>query len=456
MKTNKIFKVILLSVIALVALLLVSSCDDGSPYGLYDGEGYGVSVKYDANGGTFTVGTSVIVDTYGLDSLPTRDGKKIAKLITPDNEAVRGKGNSFIPSKSGYTFVGWYAKRTESGNTNGTTTYTYADMWDFDKDRLELDPNKEYSANEPVLTLYAAWIPEFKFEFYSLTAPDTLLGEYEIAPYGEIDMPSWDTRTGKIKMFQFPTIEGRTFEAVYTDPNGENKLIGTKIKHAGTLNYDNATAVNPVMKLYIDTVEGEWMHIFSANQLGQISLDGNYVIENDLDFKYTDLLGKEKFYSWSSYLVSGKFTGQLIGKTKENGEPVRVKNISFTQSSGSAVYTVGMFGQIGDEAVISNIAFENTTMTIDVGAPLRSDVSFGLLAGTISESARLEGVSIEGTVKIDSAYSFKGGYSIGLVCGSGDRHGIDYSNITCEKTGEVDSFELQVTEDKVTLSRVGQ
>ena len=456
MKTNKKLTVILLSLMALVVLFLVTSCDDGSPYGTYDGDGYGVSVKYDANGGTFTVGTSVIVDTYGLENLPLKDGKRVAKLVTPDNEAVRGKGNSFIPSKNGYTFVGWYAQRIENEGADGTTTYTYSDMWDFDKDRLELDPEKEYSAKEPVLTLYAAWIPEFKFQFYSIDNPDVLLGEYEIAPYGEIDLPSWDTRTGKIKMFQFPTIEGRTFEAVYTDANGTNKLNGAKIKHAGTLNYDDATAINPVMKLYIETVEGDWTHIFSASQFGQISLNGNYVIENDLDFKYTDLLGKEKFYSWASYLVSGKFTGKIIGKTGANGEAVKIKNISFDQASGSAVYSVGMFGQIGDEAVIENIAFENVTMTINTGAPLRSDVSFGLLSGTISDGATLNNVSLGGTIKIDSAYSFKGGYSIGLVCGSGNTHGIDYSGITCEKTGDTDSFEIEVSEDKVTLIREAQ
>ena len=67
-KMNKKLRVILLAVIALITVLLVTSCD-GSPYADYDKAGYEVSVKYDANGGTFTAGTSVIVDTYSLNSL---------------------------------------------------------------------------------------------------------------------------------------------------------------------------------------------------------------------------------------------------------------------------------------------------------------------------------------------------------------------------------------------------
>lgn len=441
---NKKFKVILFAVIALITVLLVTSCGDDSPYALFDETGYQVSVKYDANGGFFTAGTSVIVDTYGLNSLPTKNGVKIAKLVTPDDD-IRGAGNSFIPSKNGYTFVGWYATRNEVEGADGKTAYTYGDMWDFDKDRLELDPNGEYTAEEPVLTLYAAWIPEFKFEFYSIDDPTVLLDDCKVSPFASIDMPAWDKSKGTIKMYEFPKIDGRTFEAVYTDPQGTNKLTGDKIQHAGVLNYENATATDSVMKLYIETIEGEWQHIFNANQLKGISLSGNYIIENDIDLE-----GKTR--NWASYLVSGKFTGKLIGKTQENGEQVKIKNAAFYQATGTAVYTTGLFGQIGEGAVIENIDFENVSMFIDTGAPLRSDVSFGLLAGTISESAVIEGVSLSGSISIDSACKFQGGYSIGLVCGSGTTHGIDYSGVTCIPTGtNAEQLIITVVEDKVTV-----
>ena len=423
-------------VLALITAFLVSSCDDGSPYALYDESGYQISVKYDANGGTFTTGTNVIVDTYGLNSLPLKNGKRVAKLVEPDDLAVRGAGKTFIPSKRGYTFAGWYTKRTEVKNANGTITYSYENKWDFAKDRLYLDPSKEYTAKEPVLTLYAAWTPEFKFEFYSLDNPDVLLGEYEVSAGGEITMPAWNEKNGEIKMYNFPKISGKTFEAVYTDPQGTNKLSGNTIKHIGTLNEVDATAVNPIMKLYIETIDGEWKHIFTAKQLGDIALDGNYVIENDIDFKGVDILGNVKYDSWGSHLISGKFTGKLIGKTKENGEPVKVKNLKFTQLSGADILSIGMFGRIEEGAVIENIAFEDVIMEMDTGAPMRSGVTFGLLAGNIASEATINNVSISGAIKISSECSFKGdNYSIGRVCGAGDAHGIDYSNIVCEAVG---------------------
>jgi len=451
---NKKLRVILLAVIALITVLLVTSCD-GSPYADYDKAGYEVSVKYDANGGTFTAGTSVIVDTYSLNSLPTKNGKKVAKLITPDDES-RGSGNSFVPSKNGFTFVGWYAKCEAVTDANGKTTYKYGEMWDFKNDRLELDPNGEYTASEPYLTLYAAWVPKFTFEFYSIDDPNTLLKEYEVAPYAEINMPVWDEKSSKgdIKMYQFPTIKGKTCEAVYLDPNKESKLEGEKIKHTGTVNYEDASAQNSVMKLYIDTIDGDWYHIFNVNQLKNISGSGYYVIENDID------LGNNT-RSWASYLTSGKFTGKLIGKTQENGESVKLKNITFYQATGASVFATGLFGQIFEGAVIENIAFENVTMIIDTGAPLTSNVSFGLLAGSISDSATINNVSVSGAIKLDVKYGkndtfpFKSGYSIGLVCGFGDTHGIDYSRITFETT-ENNSERLTFTLDgnKVELERI--
>lgn len=441
---NKKLRVILLAIIALITVLLVTSCGDDSAYALYDEEGYQVSVKYDANGGTFTVGTSVIVDTYGLNSLPTKDGQKIAKLITPDDE-IRGKGNIFVPSKNGYTFVGWYASRTEIAGDNGNPEYTYSDMWDFENDRLMLDPNKEYSASEPVLTLYAAWIPEFKFEFYSIDDPTELLDEYDVAPFTEINMPAWDKGNGKIKMYNFPKIDNRTFEAVYTDPEGKNQLTGEKIKHAGSVNYETATAENPVMKLYIETIEGEWEHIFTVKQLKDISPDGNYVIENDLDLE-------GKIRNWDSKLVSAKFTGKLVGKENENGEPIKIKNIKFNQDSGAAIYSVGLFGHIAEGAVLKNISFENVSMGMNKGAPMRNDVSFGLLSGTISDTATVENVSISGTISVDTGCYFLGDYSIGLVCGSGSAHGIDYSSIQCEATGKnKENLIIEVDDGMVSL-----
>lgn len=442
---NKKLKVILFAIIAIVTVLLVTSCDE-SPYAGYDKSGYTASVKFDANGGTFTAGTSVIVDTYSLSTLPTVDGQKVAKLIAT-NDALRGDGNSFVPSKQGYFFAGWYAKRDLNVDENGKVTYSYSDMWDFENDRLTLDPNKEYTSSEPVLTLYAGWVPKFTFQFYSVDNPDVMLKEYDVSPYTEIDIPKWDEKStkGEIKMYQFPTIDGKTFNGVYLDPEMTSPITGNKIKHYGEIDYETATAENTVMKLYIDTIDGIWYHIFNTTQLKNMSLNGNYLIENDIDLE-----GNTR--NWASFLTSGKFTGKIIGKEQENGEAVKLKNITFYQATmGGSTSSTGLFGQIAEGAEIENIAFENVTMEIDSGAPLTSNVSFGLLAGTISNGAALNNVSVSGTVKIAASCSFQGGYSIGLICGTGT-HSIDYSKVTCELTGEnTGNVALSIEGDMVEL-----
>lgn len=445
---NKKLKVILFAALAIVTILLVTSCGDDSYYALLDEEGYQVSVQFDANGGNFAAGTTVIVDTYGLNSLPTKEGKKIAKLIKPDDK-IRGAGKVFSVKNPGYQFVGWYEERTEVTGANGEISYTYSKPWNFESDRLELDPNKEYRASEPVKTLYAAWVPQFKFEFYSLDNPTELLKEYNVDVGTVLELPEWERKSGNINMHQFPKMDGKTFVGAYTDPEGKNQITGESVMHTGTLDKSTVTATDPVMKIYIDTMDGEWKHIYTAAQLKKMSLSGNYILQEDLDLK-----GSTR--NWDSSFVTGKFTGKLVGATKENGEPVKIKNLSFYQESGSAIYSVGMFGQIGDGAVIENIAFENVVMEIDVGAPLRSGVSFGLLAGTISESAVINNVTISGTINIDSKCVFAGDYMIGLVCGLGDRHGIDYSRVNCVAVGDkADKVVIEISDGMVILDLKG-
>ena len=442
---NKKLKVILLMVVTLIAALLITSCGEDEHYVELNDRGHEVSVKFDANGGEFTTGVSTIVDTYDMDSLPTKNGKKVAKLIKPD-DSLRGSGNTFTPGKSGYIFVGWYTSRQEITGDDGETTYAYSNMWDFKNDRLELDPNKEYSAENPAVTLYAAWIPKFTVEVYSKEDPTVLLDEFLIDINELIKLPTWDKNSGKIKMEKFPTVDGKTFEALYLDPEGKVKLTGKTIEHTALINYENATVTNSVMRFYMETVDGDWRHITSADQLKNMVADGNYIVENDIDLNF-------KYSNWASYMVSGKFTGKLIGKTKENGEPVKIMNIRFEQAKmGGAVYTTGLFGQISEGAVIENIAFENVTMEMTAGAPLTSNVSFGLLAGTISSGATINNVTVSGVINVNSACKFQGGYTIGLVCGVGDTKGIDDANITCVVTGDnPENITVEIYDGKVEL-----
>ena len=79
------FKAILLVIAVFSAIMLLAGCsNEASPYEINNSENYTVSVKYDANGGTFTTNTSVIVDSYNLDEVKLNgNGKAEIALLSP-------------------------------------------------------------------------------------------------------------------------------------------------------------------------------------------------------------------------------------------------------------------------------------------------------------------------------------------------------------------------------------
>ena len=433
---NKTIKAIIAALVLSMGLLVLISCAKLTPYDEYDNEGYTVSVKYDANGGMFTASVEVIVDTYELESLPTgTNGKKQVALVSPDDQR-RGTGNAFQASNAGYFLAGWYTERTpvvndkgEHLDANGAVAavsgkpgaYTYSGRWDFENDRLEIDPDAEYTSKQAV-TLYAAWIPEFKFEFYSLKTGE-LINSYSFDPnyISEITMPSWDEKTGKLKMEKFPTISDMTLDGVYLDAQGSEKAQGVTVKHTGTYHADNATAQDPVMKLYLDYIDGEWFRIYTAKQfIDNSAVGGCYEICADLDFEGL---------SWKTSLMYASFRGQIKG----NG--YTFKNITVEQTDARK-QNAGLFGQLTGAAVIENVTFENVTVTIGSGT-LQQDASFGLLAGTIDGGATLTDVAIKNSaLLINGNANIPDSTSIGLLCGSGPIGSVDISGIRCEATGE--------------------
>lgn len=434
---NKVMKTIILTAMLIGTLLLLAACAEPSQYDVYDEAGYSVSIKYDANGGMFTTNVETIVDTYCLADLPTKaDGKKELVLIAPD-DTVRGSENAFKANNAGYFLAGWYTERTpvldeqgrhldSQGNVAAESgklpAYTYDGKWDFENGRLTLDASKEYSAGTPELTLYAAWIPEFKYEFYSLQTGE-LISEYLFDPnyVSEILLPSWSEDTGKLSMEKFPSVTEMTLAGVYLNAEGTLAAEGTAVKHTGSYNAANATAQDPVMKLYLDFTEGEWFHIYTAKQfLDNFKPSGHYEICADLDFEGL---------SWKTALMHGTFRGEIYG----NGHTF--SNITIEQTD-TKKQNSGMFGAIAAEAVLDDVVFHNVTMTIASGT-LQPDASFGLLAGTLDAEATVKNVVISNAkLLIHANANLLDSTSIGRVCGSGSTHGIDLEGIVCEATGE--------------------
>lgn len=442
MKLNK--RAILVACLLLVTVFIVCGCSaEKTPYEVNDREGYNVSVKFDANGGLFTTSTSVIVDSYDISKLQTNgEGQAELALIAPDNEN-RNK-DAYKAVNNGYFLAGWYAERIESKDSDGNTVYTYGSKWDFEKDLLKVDASKTYTSAEPVLTLYAAWVPVFEVELYDLSTGkyvDSMTFDPTVS--SEIQVPQWNKKTGMVDMYAFPKVDGSTFNGAYYDEAGTQAVDTPVITHPGSVDYSNGTANNGKMKLYVDWLEGEWYHIYTAEQfVDNASVKGNYIIHADLDFA-------EEI--WPTSLMYGNFTGSIVG----NGHTF--KNVQLTQTNNSKV-NAGMFGNLTDTAKISDLTLDNVTFTIQAGTRVVG-TSYGLLAGTISASATLTNLNITNSaLQIDSrCYFGADDYAIGLVCGMGNSDAVDYSGITCVAVGDApERVRITVNENQVSVEFVSE
>ncbi len=438
-------KTILLTMLVLATLGVATGCgNEVTPYETNDAENYTVSVKYDANGGVFTTNTSVIMDSYNVaDVNKNSDGMAEIALLSPDNSA---RGNdAFTAVKNGYFLAGWYSERTEIGtDEDGNTTYSYGNKWDFEKGLLEVDTSKTYTSAEPVITLYAAWVPLFEIEFYSLETGEYVDSmTYDPTVLTEIKVPTWSQETGAVEMYNFPERSGYTFNGVYFDEKGAEAVKTETLAHSGSVDYETGTAKDSVMKLYVDYMEGEWYHIYNVEQfVDNASINGNYEIHVDLDFADE---------TWPTSLMYGNFTGSIKG----NGHTF--KNIEVTQTNNSKT-NAGLFGALTETASVCDVTFENVTFTIEKGSRVNG-TNYGLFAGAISDTAVVSNVQILGsTLQIDSGCYFGvDDYSIGLVCGMGNANVVPNAVINCVAIGDTpENVKITVEGNEVTVEFLTQ
>ena len=304
-----------------------------------------------------------------------------------------------------------------------------------------MDPAGEYTSQTPEITLYAAWVPLFEIEFYDKATGELMeTVTYDPTVQSEFSVPEWSQETGAVEMYKFPQKSGYTFNGAYYDAEGKTPVDTAYLQHPGAVDDATGTAKDISLAVYVDWLEGEWYHIYTAQQfLDNASVSGSYVIHADLDF--TDEV-------WPTSLMHGTYTGTIQG----NGHIF--KNIVCTQTNNNKNYT-GLFGQLAEGAILQDITFENVDFTIAKGTRMAGAV-FGLLAGSISEEAQCTGVNItNSTLKIDSSSAFlTEDYTIGLVCGLGVTQ-IDPSGITCEATGDTpEKVVITVSDTTVTLEFV--
>ncbi|MBQ2793705.1 MAG: hypothetical protein IJF05_03285 [Clostridia bacterium] len=422
---NKIFKFLVPAVLLVSVLFALTACKGrDNPYKSNEDDGYTFNVRYDAGNGSFTTNTSVVVDSYNPDDFPSGS----LPLVAPENKSVRGD-RAQVAKNNGFILAGWYTERTPVLDGEGrhldylggiasesglNPAYTYGGYWDFDNDRLDLS-----AIDGSTVTLYAAWVPEFYFEFYDVNTGEKL-GE-EIASVGErITLPALNRDTGRVEANSLPQLIGRTYDVsnMYTEIGG-NPVSG-ELVHSGSINLENATAEGSVMKIYVELLEGEWYWISTADQLiSNANPAAHYVIEADLDFT-----GK----SWP---LNGSFSGVIEG----NGH--KISNITVKQSSFSNL--AGIFKTVTSKAVITELSFENAVLEINKGYNKENGLYYGLFAGKIEQGATVSQVSVTGKMTFyaealnGSLTKDNGTYTVGLVAGAGYEFcQIDYSGITLE------------------------
>ena len=214
-------------------------------------------------------------------------------------------------------------------------------------------------------------------------------------------------------MYRYAQKDGCTFNGAYYDANGKLPIFGT-VTHTGTI-LENGTAEGHSMNVYVDWLEGEWYHIYTAEQLRKnADPTGHYILEADLDFADEN---------WPSIFATGSFSGSIEG----NG--FTIKNVTFKQTKMDAENT-GLFGTLQSGCKMENVIFENITFTVEKG--FNRAANYGLLAGSIYEGATLTGVQIRGSqLLINAGARFASDdYAIGLVCGAGKYNVLENVDIT--------------------------
>ena len=436
------FKSVLITFMLAVTVLFVTACSgEETPYDVNNEMGYNVSVRYNANGGMFTTNTEVIVNSYNISGMATNaNGKVELALIQPDDPR-RGDNEAFTATKTGYFLFGWYTECTENGtDSEGNITYTYSGRWDFNSSLLEVDPNGTYSADQPVIDLYACWVPLYEVKYYHYVNNEKiLLGTDTFNPLTDtIEVPQWSKKTGGMDMNDFPDAPaGYTFDKAYY---ADGTLVDTELLTLPAKPDEaTGTAANRTLEIQVEFMEGEWYHITTAEQLYKgASTTGNYEILADLDFS------KQR---WPSDFAFGTFTGTI------NGNGHKISNVTIETRDAKATYG-GLFGEIAATATIEDITFENVTYKFKTTQD-KMNPSYGIFAGKINSGATISNVTLtDGILMIDSDSRITDAVTIGLVCGTGSTEGITYDleKLTADGDGyKPDSVQISYDGEQVIV-----
>lgn len=241
----KVMCAILLMAIAMSAV----ACGSNTIYDDLAEQGYTVRVRFNVGEGGLVNDTQsvTIVEAYNAADAVTVGGKTGIRLLAPD-DPIRGEGAfkiSYNTADTYYLPAGWYTSRTEVAPGQ----YTYSGPWNFATDLV--DPN---TLENGEMTLYAAWIPFFTYEFYAQNESGSFVKVGEKGNKLDLTLPKWNEKKAQWDMKdlkEIPVPEGKIFAGAYLD---EAMISPVNDKIDGDnlfVDYQTGTATQSVIKVYI-------------------------------------------------------------------------------------------------------------------------------------------------------------------------------------------------------------
>ena len=105
-----------------------------------------------------------------------------------------------------------------------------------------------------------------------------------------------------------------------------------------------------------------------------------------------------------------------------------ISNVEVLQGDNSKI-NGGLFGTLGNTAALRDLKLENITFKMVAGSRMQAP-NYGLLAGTVNQSATVTDVSLTGSIVVGKDCYRPNAYNIGLICGTGSVTGMDMSGIS--------------------------
>ncbi len=262
-----IVKMISFIILAAFAVSMVA-CSGGNVYDSLAKDGYDVKVRFESDGAVVNETQNVtIVEVYSSNDKVTVNGKTGISILAPE-DTKRGVDGVFklakTDGKNNYLLAGWYRERTPRVDADGNALdaygiptsvsgreqgYVFSGKWDFDKDVIELDTLKDGE-----LTLYAAWVPFFTYEFYS----EGENGQLELLGSKNkltLTLPQWNDRKGEYNMKDFPKVDGKIFAGAYLDENMTEEITKDLDGREFFVDYEKGIALETAVKIYVKWAE---------------------------------------------------------------------------------------------------------------------------------------------------------------------------------------------------------